>query len=210
MADTTTKIEAVKEKSQKREIVLCIVVFVAVALVAGLLLGTLNYFTYVDPVAAIISEIAQLYEVTEDMVSVAEGRVINLSEISSEVLNAFEVASEEGEVVAVAYYVSGAGAYDGTIELVVYVEDGIVTTITVYSSDETASIGGKVLKDSNLSRLIGTDLTQVTDYSTTTTSEARSSDVYISGATYTSKAVTNAIKAVAYAWNSYGANGGSV
>ena len=102
---------------------------------------------------------------------------------------------------------SGTGAYSGTVELVVCVEDGIVTAISVYSHSETASMGGKVLKDENLAKFVGTDLSEMTDYGSSGANDAKESDIYISSATLTTRAVLNAVRTAAYAWNTCVAEG---
>ncbi len=190
-----------------KDIFACIIVLVAIALVAGVLLGALNYLTYVDPNAAIAGEVAGIYGVGEDKVVADSSLAVNPDGASSKVLNAFRITADDGSTRGVAYYVSGTGAYSGTVELVVCVEDGIVTAISVYSHSETASMGGKVLKDENLAKFVGTDLSEMTDYGSSGANDAKESDIYISSATLTTRAVLNAVRTAAYAWNTCVAEG---
>ena len=190
-----------------KDIFACIIVLVAIALVAGVLLGALNYLTYVDPDAAIAGEVAGIYGVGEDKVVADSSLAVNPDGASSKVLNAFRITADDGSTRGVAYYVSGTGAYSGTVELVVCVEDGIVTAISVYSHSETASMGGKVLKDENLAKFVGTDLSEMTDYGSSGANDAKESDIYISSATLTTRAVLNAVRTAAYAWNTCVAEG---
>ena len=189
-----------------KDIFACIIVLVAIALVAGVLLGALNYLTYVDPNAAIAGEVAGIYGVGEDKVVADSSLAVNPDGASSKVLNAFRITADGGTR-GVAYYVSGTGAYSGTVELVVCVEDGIVTAVSVYSHSETASMGGKVLKDENLAKFVGTDLSEMTDYGSSGANDAKESDIYISSATLTTRAVLNAVRTAAYAWNTCVAEG---
>ena len=190
-----------------KDIFACIIVLVAIALVAGVLLGALNYLTYVDPDAAIAAEVAGIYGIGSDKVTSDASLVVDSSATAGEVLGAFRIAGEDGGTRGVAYYVSGTGAYSGTVELVVCVEDGIVTAISVYSHSETASMGGKVLKDENLAKFVGTDLSEMTDYGSSGANDAKESDIYITSATLTTRAVLNAVRTAAYAWNTCVAEG---
>lgn len=208
MPDTVGKAETSRKPVFHKDIAACIVVLVAIALVAGALLGALNYLTYVDPNAAIAAEVAGVYGVTQDKVAADSSLVVNPDGASSKVLNAFRISDADGNTRGVAYYVSGSGAYSGTVEFVVCVEDGVVTAVSVYSHSETASIGGKVLKDDNLAKLAGTDLTAVSDYGSAGADDAKQSDIYVSGATRTTRAALNALRATAYAWNACFGEGG--
>lgn len=190
-----------------KDIFACIIVLVAIALVAGVLLGALNYLTYVDPDAAIAAEVAGIYGIGEDKVTSDASLAVDSSATAGEVLGAFRIAGEDGGTRGVAYYVSGTGAYSGTVELVVCVEGGIVTSVSVYSHSETASIGGKVLKEDNLAKFVGTDLSTITEYGSSGGNDAKGSEVYVSGATRTTRAVLNAVRTAAYAWNTCVAEG---
>ena len=69
--------ETKKPKFVTKDVIMCVVVLVAIALVAGVLLGVMNWVTYVDPDAAILSQLAGYYGVDSSLVSKAEDRVIN-------------------------------------------------------------------------------------------------------------------------------------
>ena len=141
---------------------------------------------------------------TPEQVTAEDGRVLNNPGSNSSVSSVFAATDADGEPVAYAYFVSGGGAYKGTVDFIVYVTpDGRIDGIEVYSSSETVSIGGKVLDDDNLAKLEGYDLTSVTDYGTIGSSAIKDEDVYITGATFTSKALMNAVRATAYAFNNY-------
>ena len=109
--------------------------------------------------------------------------------------------AREGETLAYAYLVSGAGAYKGTVQFIFYVTpEGRIEGTEVYASSETAGIGSKVLTKDNLARLVGLDLNAITDYGDVGSSAVRDEGVYITGATYTSKSLVNAVRALAYAF----------
>ena len=62
-----------------KDILKCIIVLTAIALVAGVLLGVVNFFTYVDPDAAMLEEIGETYGVGSSQIEKANDRVINKS-----------------------------------------------------------------------------------------------------------------------------------
>ena len=187
-----------------KDVWMCIVVLAAIALVAGVLLGLVNWLTYVDPNEVIMQDVAAAYEVSVEQVTIDADRVVNDPSSKSVVSSVFTATDAAGEDIVYAYFVSGSGAYKGTVDYVIYVTPaGTIDKIEVYSSSETASIGGKVLKDANLAKFNGFDLTAVTDYNYVR--DDKYDDVYISGATYTTRSVMNAVTAVAYAFNNYDA-----
>ena len=193
-----------KERFVTKDVVMCVAVLAVIALVAGVLLGLVNWLTYVDPDAAVMERVAEKYGIAAEQVTAEDGRVLNNPGSNSSVSSVFAATAADGEPVAYAYFVSGAGAYKGTVDFIVYVTpDGRIDGIEVYSSSETVSIGGKVLGDDNLAKLEGYDLTSVTDYGTIGSSAIKDEDVYITGATFTSKALMNAVRATAYAFNNY-------
>ena len=183
-----------------KDMVMCVVVLAVIALVAGVLLGLVNWLTYVDPAAAVAELVAEHYGVDPSLVSSAEDRAMSAPGASSTVDAAY-VVSREGETLAYAYLVSGAGAYKGTVQFIFYVTpEGRIEGTEVYASSETAGIGSKVLTKDNLARLVGLDLGAITDYGDVGSSAVRDEGVYITGATYTSKSLVNAVRALAYAF----------
>lgn len=60
----TGDVPPAKKKFVTRDVVMCIVVLAAIALVAGVLLGAMNWLTYVDPEAAILEQVAGYYSVS--------------------------------------------------------------------------------------------------------------------------------------------------
>lgn len=196
--------ETKKPKFVTKDVIMCVVVLVAIALVAGVLLGVMNWVTYVDPDAAIMAQVADKYGIDSSSVVKMPEMVINNPGAKSSVSSVFKALDDEKNVKAYAYSVVGSGAYKGTVEFVIYVTpEGKIDEITVYSSSETPSIGGKVLKKENLAKYNGYDLTKVTDYDSADVSDASIDSIYITGATMTTKSVLNAVRTVAYAFNHY-------
>ena len=64
-----------------------------------------------------------------------------------------------------------------------------------------------MLEEENLARFVGAEVSQITDYGCSGANDAKESDIYVSGATRTTRAVLNAVRAVAYAWNTRSAEG---
>ncbi len=189
-----------------KDILKCIIVLTAIALVAGVLLGVVNFFTYVDPDVAMLEKIGETYGVGSSQIEKANERVINKSGEKSYVNSCFVVyeTAAKGKIKTVVYLATGSGAYSGTVQLLFSVTDGVVDSVSVYSSSETSGIGSKVLSDTNLSKYKGIVLSDV-DVSSITASggEAKKDGAYVSGATKTTKGVLSALKAVAYSYMQY-------
>jgi len=181
------------------DILKCALVLVLIAAVAGVLLGVINWVTYVDPEQMIKSQVGNKYGVSADTVENITADYTTLSLGKSKVNAVYEVGDE-----VTAFYVTASGAYDGTVEFVVCVKGGKIDSIIVYESGETASIGGNVLKQANLDKYTGLSLKDIDATKEAGASDAKSAPIYISGATKTSKAVVNALKVTAAAYLSKG------
>ncbi|MDD4839626.1 MAG: FMN-binding protein [Clostridia bacterium] len=218
MAETKNGDEPKRKLSRStRDILKCIIVLTVIAVFAGALLGTINYLTYVDADAAIISEIASHYSVSSELVRKDESRIISQDGAKSYIEDCFVVLKAVGsvgdgtpsignpiDVDAIIYRAVGSGAYSGTVELLVFVSDDVVTDITVYAQEETKGIGSKALAVSHLSQYIGVNLSDVESFVKSNDGTADSDIEFISGATKTSTAVNNALNAVLYAYNNFG------
>ena len=189
-----------------KDVLKCIIVLTAIALVAGLLLGTVNYFTYVDSDSAMLKKISETYGVSDSQIEKSEERVINKSGEKSFVESCFIVyeTPAKGKIKTLVYLATGSGAYSGTVQILFSVTDGAVDSVSVYSHSETSGIGSKVLSEDNLLKFKGINLADVdTTQITVGGSEAKASGVYVSGATKTTKGVLSALKAVAYSYNQF-------
>ena len=188
--NNTPAVEPKKKKNGMNDILRCALVLVLIASVAGVLLGVINWVTYVDPEQTIKSQVGSAYGVAADNVTNVTADYTAL-ELGKSKVNAVYKVNDD----VTAFYVTASGAYDGTVEFVICVKDGKIDNINVYSSGETASIGGNVL---NLA------LSTVDTGSEAGSKDAKESTVYISGATKTTKSVVNAIKVTAKAYASKG------
>lgn len=185
-----------KKKFDKNSVLWCVMILVIIGVVAGALLGGINVVTYVDPDEAILTIISDNYNGATDITKDNSLAINGYANGSCESVFTYNV---NGNKMA-CYYCIGKGAYDGEIEMLFFVtEDGIVDEVEVYANGETSSVGGKVLKV--IDKIKGFDLTTLTNYGSATNSEAQSMDYYVSGATVTTKGVTNALKVCAAAFN---------
>lgn len=185
-----------KKKFDKNSVLWCVMILVIIGVVAGALLGGINVVTYVDPDEAILTIISDNYNGATDITKDNSLAINGYANGSCESVFTYNV---NGNKMA-CYYCIGKGAYDGEIEMLFFVtESGIVDEVEVYANGETSSVGGKVLKV--IDRIKGFDLTTLTNYGSATNSEAQSMDYYVSGATVTTKGVTNALKVCAAAFN---------
>ena len=185
-----------KKKFDKNSVLWCVMILVIIGVVAGALLGGINVVTYVDPDEAILTIISNNYNGATDITKDNSLAINGYANGTCESVFTYNV---NGNKMA-CYYCIGKGAYDGEIEMLFFVtEAGIVDGVKVYANGETSSVGGKVLK--GIDKIKGFDLTTLTNYGSATNSEAQSMNYYVSGATVTTKGVTNALKVCAAAFN---------
>ena len=206
--ENAEKTDARRRKSPKgisqptRDAIRAIVVLAALAVVAGVLLGVVNYFTYTDPDSAITSKIAEYYSVSNDSVKSESARVINEEGEKSEILSCYSVW-KDNEMHALVYRVFAAGSYSGGLELLVYVEKSEIMKIAVYSQSETQGIGSKVLSDAHLEKYNGINLASSSKIVLTKEEPSLGEVTAISGATKTSRAVNNAVNAIIFAYQNF-------
>ena len=185
-----------KKKFDKNSVLWCVMILVIIGVVAGALLGGINVVTYVDPDEAILTIISNNYNGATDITKDNSLAINGYANGSCESVFTYNV---NGNKMA-CYYCIGKGAYDGEIEMLFFVTEAcIVDGVKVYANGETSSVGGKVLK--GIDKIKGFDLTTLTNYGSATNSEAQSMNYYVSGATVTTKGVTNALKVCAAAFN---------
>lgn len=179
-----------------KDLVKCVIVLASIALVASLLLGVMNWLTYVDPDETIMKEVAGYFGTDLSAVSKDES-------MAGENVNACFVAKDGDTVLGYCFYAVGTGAKDGTMELLVYINrDGVITEITCYSQGETAGYFDKVEK-ANKSKYIGIDVDDIdglTLIGSKDTPSGAGQINAISGATYTSKGYHNAVAAAVNAY----------
>lgn len=195
----TGDVPPAKQKFVTRDVVMCIVVLAAIALVAGVLLGAMNWLTYVDPEAAILERVAGYYSVSADAVVSVPERVV--SEGSSYVSGCYAVETGSGTVYV--YHAVGSGAKSGTLEVLVHIgADGEITEIEEYSQSETAGYFKKVF-DANRTKYIGKNVAELGSFDLVGTVVDDNDIDKVSTATLTSTGLNNAVNAAAYAFNNY-------
>lgn len=195
----TGDVPPAKKKFVTRDVVMCIVVLAAIALVAGVLLGAMNWLTYVDPEAAILEQVAGYYSVSADAVVSVPERVV--SEGSSYVSGCYAVETGGGTVYV--YHAVGSGAKSGTLEVLVHIgADGEITEIEEYSQSETAGYFKKVF-DANRTKYIGKNVAELGSFDLVGTVVDDNDIDKVSTATLTSTGLNNAVNAAAYAFNNY-------
>ena len=176
-----------------KDVWMCIVVLAAIALVAGVLLGLVNWLTYVDPDQVIREQLAGYYGVGADEVVALPDAV---TEGSSYVAAAYVVNTAEGAVAV--YHSVGSGAKGGTLELLVHIgEDGVITDIEVYAQSETAGYMDRVIS-ANKSKYVGKNVFETGEFDLVKgeSSVADAGDVdAVSQATFTSRGLNNAVNA---------------
>jgi len=199
-ADETVPTENTPNEKKKfgwKDIIVCALILVTIATVAGAVLGAVNYLTYVDPDSVIKEQVAGVYGVSADLVVKDDALIVDAG-TTSKVLAVYAI-----ENVGYCYYTSGAKAKDGTIELLVYItNEGVIKDVAVYEQGETAGYFKKV-ETANKAKYVGIDLDDHSIYMVGAKSEFKEGDVAIeklSQATYTSSGYHNAIAVAAYAY----------
>lgn len=96
-------------------------------------------------------------------------------------------------------YAIGHGGYKGDIELVVLIDNDIITNIKGYNIQETDDVGTKAFADAFLSQFMNRNITELDRFKGGNRPSDRIDILYVTGATYSSKAVLNAINTV-IAW----------
>lgn len=192
-----------KKKFKLGTVAKCTLVLVVIAVVAGILLGVVNWLTYVDPDSVIIEKCATVYEVSADNVSKNDDRVYTYKNTKNLVKSCFEAKDESGNVLGYCYYSVGAGAKDGEIELLVYIDaKGVIKDIEVYEQGETAGYFDRVEK-ANRSKYVGLDITKIdrlTLLPSGSEATAEGEIAAVSQATYTSTGYHNAVASAVYAF----------
>ncbi len=189
------KVNHIKTPFFTKDLVKCVVVLAGIALVASLLLGVMNWLTYVDPNETIMKEVAAYFNTSANNVSIDQN-------MAGENVKSCFVAKDGEKVLGYCFYAVGTGAKDGTMELLVYIDnEGVIKEIECYSQGETAGYFDKVEK-ANKSKYIGLDADDVTlKLIGSKDSPSSLGDVNaLSGATYTSKGYHNAVAAAVNAY----------
>ena len=189
----------IKKKFKLGDVAKCTIVLTVIALVAGLLLGIVNWVTYVDP-DGVIADKCTAYFASET--SVKDEKLASYDYDKNNYVESCFVAKNGEEIVGYCYYTVGGGAKDGSIELLVFIDkDGVVKEITVYEQGETAGYFDKVEK-ANKSKYVGLNAKTIKKLELVKNkSELQDGEVSaVSSATYTSTGYHNAIAAAVYAF----------
>lgn len=192
-----------RTKFLTKDVVMCVVVLAVIALIAGVLLGVMNWVTYVDPEAAIMEQIAKYYGVAADDVTSVPERVVGGG--SSYVDGCYAVTAEDGTLIYV-YHAVGSGAKDGTLELLVHIAaDGTIKEVEEYSQSETAGYFDRVIS-ANRGKYVGKNAKDVGQFDLVKGEGSVTDDGDIdavSQATLTSRGINNAVNAAVAAFNAY-------
>jgi len=170
-----------------KRIILPVVVLLALCLVVAAAVSVTHYFT-ADKIAA--QEAAQI---TENIDLLLPGTVSD-TETECDDFTYYDCVNADGETLGRAYLIDAKG-YGGTISLMVGIKpDGTVAGISILSSSETPGMGKKAENPDFYEQFSDKDVDAFTVVKGTAGSDDEISA--ISGATITSKAITNAVNTV--------------
>lgn len=196
-----------KEKRKMSEVAKCSLVLVIIAVVAGLLLGIVNWATYVDPDNTIMEKCKAF--------SWGDGKTVT-DVVKDEQLASYDydknnyvvscfVAKSGEEILGYCYYTVGGGAKDGSIESLVFISaDGIIKDVQVYEQGETAGYFDRVEK-ANRQKYVGIDCKTIERLELVKSGNASLDGQIdaVSQATYTSTGYHNSIATAVYAFRTY-------
>lgn len=202
---------AKKEKVQMdpKYIIKLSVTLLIICLVVSLMLGLVNGIT-ADKIAALQEQAKQesLQAVFPDAsfneLEIGDAQLAAAAEYGVELMYIYEVADGSGYAIEV-----GPSGFNGTIDMIVGINtDGTVAGISVISNSETAGIGTNVCADKPnkngvgvLSQFVGMSATA--DNPFTVNSGSNKVDA-ISGATVSTKAITNGVNAASVVFGTLG------
>lgn len=204
--------EAVKKEKVQMDpkyIIKLSVTLLIICLVVSLMLGLVNGIT-ADKIAALQEQAKQesLQEVFPDAsfneLEIGDAQLAAAAEYGVELMYIYEVADGSGYAIEV-----GPSGFNGTIDMIVGINtDGSVAGISVISNSETAGIGTNVCADKPnkngvgvLSQFVG--MTATSDNPFTVNSGSNKVDA-ISGATVSTRAITNGVNAASMVFETLG------
>ena len=189
-----------KNNTQKSTILKDAFALFLITLIAGALLGLVNQITK-EPIAA--SELKakqEAYQIVfpESKEFVEEETLTKATESTTmegtEIAEVLVVKNDSGEVTGYVMSLVAKEGYGGDISFTIGVGiDGVMTGMSVLSHSETAGLGANCTTEEFQQQFVGLKGTEIA-YSKTGKSAENEIDA-ISGATITTKAITNAINA---------------
>lgn len=176
----------------KNSLILCVI-----TLVAGFLLGA-TYFVTKEPIAE--QKIIQRDMALENVMSDASFEAIELDISSYPMVQNIFKALKDGETKGYAFKLLTKEGYGGNIELVVGIStEGKITGVDIIKQSETPGLGAKADDAFFKDEFVEKDATSLTVVKGSASSE--SEITAISGATITSRAVTNAVNEAILCYN---------
>ncbi|MCX4367128.1 MAG: FMN-binding protein [Clostridia bacterium] len=178
-----------KEKSLLKDVILTTLVLVLIAVIAGGLLAAVNKFTHIDEAEKLSAKLASVYTTDKGFTSnLMDGSSISGADASGSVLGAYMPKDGTRNVIL---HASGKGAYKGTVEIIVIIEDYNIKSVAKYVSNETPGLGSKAFEVEYLDKYKG-DIKDIDGFELAKNGGTIDA---VSGATKTSTALVNAVNA---------------
>ncbi len=179
-----------------KKIILDTLKLVAITLIAGLLLSIVYQLTKDTIAAAEAKELTDSYSaVMEEASEFVEVEVTETTSFDDDTsLNsALTAYDSDGNIIGTVLSVTSHKGYGGDIDITIGIDtDGVITGVVVTSMSETSGLGANCQNEEWISQYIGKS-GEIT-YSKTGATAENEIDA-ISGATKTTRAVTNAVNA---------------
>ena len=165
------------DKTKFRSMLQGVLVLAAIALCSGLLLGFFNIITYVDPLQSAYDRFSEDTGATFSKMTDAEGQTIGDGKV------VYYAVSDDGQVHA--FLAEGKGFQGGTVQVYLYVQDGVISKAGYGEVDTSQTYIDRVKDAKLLESFVGSEVSSL---------NALSADT-VSGATGSSKGVLNAVNA---------------
>ena len=196
-----------KEKRQMSEVTKCSLVLVVIAVIAGLLLGIVNWATYVDPDSAIMEKCKAFVWADSQVVTevVKDEQLASYDYDKNNYVVSCFVAKSGEEILGYCYYTVGGGAKDGSLSSLVFIgADGVIKDVQVYEQGETAGYFDRVEK-ANKQKYVGIDCKSIERLELVKSGSANKDGQIdaVSQATYTSTGYHNSIASAVYAFRTH-------
>lgn len=187
-----------------RDIIKTVMVLALIALISGALLGIVNSFTQVDSEEQLRNKLALVYNEPSKLTRLELNNSPGLNPTLDKEITGYGAVldvfiANDGTYVMRSL---GKGGYGGDIELLIAIKDNKIMSIAPFKHAETPGLGTKGFDESYLAAFYNKDITDIDKFSIVKSNASNDSEIRtISGATYTSNAIANAVNIAAYWYN---------
>lgn len=185
------------KKSLLKEILISVLTLGLISLISGGILGLVSHFTYIDENEQISRVVDKIYST-----GVYDGD----EELSLLSLEGFNKEYDRGSIVNVfvggetyIIHAIGSGGYDEDFQILISIENNVITSIACYSSGETPGVGSRVFNEETIKSYCNKDISGMKEFVLSKDPQSSEEIQTVTGATKSSTALVNAVN-VAVDW----------